>query len=164
MTGLLINQAIAYDGPSGQVRLVTTVTEPEFPTGCVVMGGGLLADGGTLTCISGTPITAALATTVDGVTIIIGDSGTQTTVMTASGNALSATIANGSTGNISINSVFGIISGGESGIDALNAGTGGISITTAAVTSTNYAVSLRISQYRRGWGPQHHCHRYGLGG
>ena len=137
MTGLLINQAIAYDGPSGQVRLVTTVTEPEFPTGCVVMGGGLLADGGTLTCISATPITEAIATTVDGVTIVIGQSDTTTTVMNASGDGLSASIASTSAaGNISINSEFGIISGGENGINVQNAGTGGISITAAAVTGS----------------------------
>ena len=137
MTGLLINQAIAYDGPSGQVRLVTTVTEPEFPTGCVVMGGGLLADGGTLTCISETPITEAIATTVDGVTIVIGQSDTTTSVMNASGDGLSASIASTSAaGNITINSEFGIISGGANGIVASSAGTGSISITAAAVTGS----------------------------
>ena len=86
MNGLLISQTLVQDGINFDLQLVTTVTtpvpmpDPEFPTGCVVMGGGLLADGGTLTCISGTPITEALATNVDGVSIIIGESATQTTV------------------------------------------------------------------------------------
>ena len=141
LTSLLIHQAIAYDRPSGQVRLVTTVIvpaiDPAFPDGCLVTPVSPLADGGTLTCISATPITEAIATTVDGVTIVIGQSDTTTTVMTASGDGLSASIAGTSaTGNISINSEFGIISGGENGIYALNAGTGGIRITTSAVTGT----------------------------
>ena len=141
VNGALISQTITYDNPSGQVRLVTTVMipvpmpDPEFPTGCVVMGGGLLAAGGTLTCISGSPITEAIATTVDGVSIIIGESATQTTVMTASGDAVSATIAETSAaGNISINSAFGTISGGANGIVASTAGSGSITITAASVT------------------------------
>ena len=146
ITGLisapLISQVIAYDGPSGQVRLVTTVMAPEpdsgFPTGCVVTPTPPLADGGTLTCISATPITEAIATSVDGVTIIIGESATQTTVMTGVGvDALSASIAGDSAaGNISINTEFGTIFGTANGISATNAGTGGISITTADVTGT----------------------------
>ena len=107
VNGLLISQTLVQDGINFDLQLVTTVTtpvpmpDPEFPTGCVVMGGGLLADGGTLTCISGSPITEALATNVDGVSIIIGESATQTTVIPASGDALSATIASTSAaGNI----------------------------------------------------------------
>ena len=91
ISGLLISQAIAYDSPSGEVQLVTSLLtpepDPEFPTGCVVTPTTPLADGGTLTCISAAPITEALATTVDGVSIIIGESATPTTVMTASGDA-----------------------------------------------------------------------------
>ena len=135
VTGLLISQAIAYNGPSGEVRLVTIVTTPE-PTGCVATPSSPLADGGTLTCISATPITEAIATSVDGVTIVIGQSGTPTTVMTGGGvDALSASIAGDSAaGNISINSEFGIISGGASGIVASTAGTGSITITGGSVT------------------------------
>ena len=137
VNGLLISQTLVQDGINFDLQLVTTVTtpvpmpDPEFPTGCVVMGGGLLADGGTLTCISADPITEAIATNVDGVTIVIGESATQTTVMPASGDALSATIASTSAaGNISINSEFGIISGGANGIVANTAGSGSISITS----------------------------------
>ena len=144
VNGLLISQTLVQDGINFDLQLVTTVTtpvpmpDPEFPTGCVVMGGGLLADGGTLTCISGSPITEALATTVDGVSIIIGESATQTTVMPASGDALSATIASTSAaGNITINSEFGTISGAANGIYALNAGTGTTSITVASVSATS---------------------------
>ena len=144
ITGLinapLIRQVIAYDTTTGEVRLVTTVLEfdPAFPTGCTVAPVSPLADGGTLTCISAAPITETITTSVDGVTIIIGDSSTPTTVMTSSGNAIYASIAGDSAaGSITINSEFGIISGRENGIYARNAGTGGISITTADVTSTS---------------------------
>ena len=143
VNGALISQTITYDNPSGQVRLVTTVMipvpmpDPEFPTGCTATPTSPLAAGGTLTCISGSPITEAIATTVDGVSIIIGESATQTTVMTASGDAVSATIADTSAaGNISINSAFGIISGGANGIVASTAGSGSITITAASVTGT----------------------------
>ena len=149
VTGLLISQAIAYDGPSGQVQLVTSarMIDSAFPTGCAVTPTSPLADGGTLTCISATPITDPIATTVDGVTIIIGESDTPTTVMTASGDAITASIADGGTGDIRINSEFGIISGGANGIVASSAGTGGISITTAAVTGGESAsgISAQIS-------------------
>ena len=153
VNGLLITQTLVQDGINFDLQLVTTVTtpvpmpDPEFPTGCVVMGGGLLADGGTLTCISETPITEAIATNVDGVTIIIGESATQTTVMPASGDALSATIASTSAaGNITINSEFGTISGGANGIVASTAGSGSISITSAAVTgNANRGIDAGLS-------------------
>ena len=139
VNGLLISQTLVQDGINFDLQLVTTVTtpvpmpDPEFPTGCTVTPTSPLAAGGTLTCISGSPITEAIATNVDGVTIIIGESGTQTTVMPASGDALSATIASTSAaGNISINSEFGTISGGANGIVASTAGSGSISITSAA--------------------------------
>ena len=146
VTGLLISQAIAYDGPSGEVRLVTIVTTPES-TSCVATPSSPLADGGTLTCISATPLTEAIATTVDGVTIIIGDSGTPTTIMTTGENAaINASIANVGTGDITINSVFGTIFGEDDGISAVNAGTGGVSITTADVTGNNgRGIDTRIS-------------------
>ena len=147
ITGLinspLISQAITYDSPTGEVRLVTSmqIIDSAFPTGCVVTPTSPLADGGTLTCISASPIAEAIATTVDGVTIVIGDSGTQTTVMTASGDALSASIAGTSAaGSITINTEFGIISGGANGIYAKTEGTGGISITAASVTGVNYGI------------------------
>ena len=137
----LISQAITYDGPSGQVRLVTTVItlliDPAFPDGCLVTPVSPLADGGTLTCISATPITETIATTVDGVSIIIGESDTQTSVMNASGDGLSASIAGDSAaGSISINSEFSTISGGANGIVASSAGTGSINITAAAATGS----------------------------
>ena len=57
--------------------------------------------------------------------------------MPASGDAVSATIADTSAaGNISINSAFGIISGGANGIVASSAGSGSITITAASVTGT----------------------------
>ena len=152
ISGLLIGQAIAYDSPSGEVRLVTSLLtpepDPEFPTGCVVTPTTPLADGGTLTCISAAPITEALATTVDGVTIIIGDSGTPTTVMTASGDAITASIASTSAaGDISINSEFGTLSGGANGIVATTAGSGSITITGGgSVTgNTNRGIDARLS-------------------
>ena len=154
VNGLLISQTLVNDATNFDLQLVTTVMtpmpmpDPEFPTGCTVTPTSPLAAGGTLTCISETPITEALATTVDGVSIIIGESGTQTTVMTASGDALSATIANGTSaaGNISINSEFGIISGGANGIVASMAGSGSISITSAAVTgNANRGIDARLS-------------------
>ena len=148
VNGALISQTITYDNPSGQVRLVTTVMippmpDPEFPTGCTATPTGPLTAGGTLTCISAAPITEAIATTVDGVSIIIGESATQTTVMTTSGDAVSATIADTSAaGNISINSAFGTISGGANGIVASSAGSGSITITAASVTGdTGDAIS-----------------------
>ena len=50
-----------------------------------------------------TPITETIATSVDGVTIIIGDSGTPTIVMPVSGDAITASIAGTSAaGDISI--------------------------------------------------------------
>ena len=150
ISGALISQAIVYDSLTGEVRLVTSVQaiDPAFPTGCTVSLSSPLADGGTLTCISASPITQELATSVDGVTIIIGNSSTPTTVMTSSGNAIYASIAGDSAaaGSITINSEFGIISGGANGITASTAGTGGISITTADVTGiAAYGISSQIT-------------------
>ena len=153
VNGLLISQTLVQDGINFDLQLVTTVTtpvpmpDPEFPTGCTVTPTSPLAAGGTLTCISGSPITEAIATNVDGVTIIIGESGTQTTVMPASGDALSATIASTSAaGNISINSEFGTISGGANGIVASTAGSGSISITSASVTgNANRGIDAGLS-------------------
>ena len=96
-----------------------------------------LVAGGTLTCVSTTPITEAITTIVDGITIIIGDSGTPTSITTSgSGNAITALIADGETGDININSEFGILSGLR-GIYAQNAGTGSVRITAAEVTGTD---------------------------
>ena len=153
MNGLLISQTLVNDATNFDLQLVTTVTtpvpmpDPEFPTGCTVTPTSPLAAGGMLTCISATPITEAITTNVDGVTIIIGESATQTTVMPASGDALSATIAGTSAaGNISINSEFGTISGGANGIVASTAGSGSISITSAAVTgNANRGIDAGLS-------------------
>ena len=139
VNGLLISQELVRDTTNFDLQLVTTVLvfDSAFPTGCTVAPVSPLADGGTLTCISETPITEAIATTVDGVTIVIGESDQQTTVMNASGDGLSASIASTSAaGNITINSEFGIISGGANGIVASSAGTGSISITAAATTGS----------------------------
>ena len=150
ISGLLIGQAIAYDSPSGEVRLVTSLLtpepDPEFPTGCVVTPTTPLADGGTLTCISAAPITEALATTVDGVSIIIGDSGTPTTVMTASGDAINASIAGTSAaGDISINSEFGTLSGGANGIVATTAVAQSLSLAAARSPETPTEALMRLS-------------------
>ena len=143
VNGLLISQTLVNDATNFDLQLITTVTtpvpmpDPEFPTGCTVTPTSPLAAGGTLTCISATPITEAIATNIDGVTIIIGESTTQTTVMPASGDALSATIASTSAaGNITINSEFGTISGAANGIYTLNAGTGTTSITVDSVSAS----------------------------
>ena len=79
MNGLLISQELVRDTTNFDLQLVTTVLvfDSAFPTGCTVAPVSPLADGGTLTCISATPITEAIATTVDGVTIVIGESDTR---------------------------------------------------------------------------------------
>ena len=140
INSLLINQEIAYDTTSGEVRLVTTALtpqpDPDFPTGCIISPTPPLTAGGTVTCISAAPITETIATSVDGVTIIVGESGTQTTVMTElSVSAINANTASDATGDISINTEFAIISGAASGIFANNAGSGSITITAAEVTA-----------------------------
>ena len=133
ITAPLVSQEITYDTTSGEVRLVTTAMAPASI--CTVTPDGPLAAGGTLTCISAIPIAETIATTVDGVSIIIGESATPTTVMTASSDAVSATIADTSAaGNISINSAFGTISGGANGIVASTAGSGSITIIGGSVT------------------------------
>ena len=139
INALLIGQEITYDSLTGEVRLVTTTLTPEpdpaFPTGCVVTPSTPLADGGTLSCVSETPFTETIATSVDGVRIVIGNSSTPTTVMSASGDALTASIAGTSSAeNISINTEFGILSGAANGIVATTAGSGSITITGGSVT------------------------------
>ena len=146
VSGLLVRQELVQDTTNFDLQLVTTVltleSDPAFPTGCTVSPTSPLADGGALVCISATPITEAIATTVDGVTIIIGQSATQTSIMVASGDALSATTASGSTGNISINSVDGTISGGANGIVASNPP---VPVASASLPPRSPAQSIAVS-------------------
>ena len=138
INGLLISQEISYDNANGDARLVTSVisVDSAFPSGCIVAPSSPLADGGTLTCISADTIIAPIATSVDGVTIVIGESDTPTSVMTGVGDdAITARIASSSAnGSIIINSEFSTLSGGANGIVANTAGSGSITIRGGSVT------------------------------
>ena len=141
--GPVITQSVMLDTTAFDVELVTAVVtlDPAGQThpGCTVMGGGVLASGGTLNCIavdSATPLTGNVLTHVDDLTINVGSPAIQTTLSPASGDAIRSLTGLGTTGTVTINSASGTIIGADNGIYAYGAGSGAISITTAAVTGT----------------------------
>ena len=86
--GPVVQQTIMMDTVEFDIQLVTEVTalDPVDQThvGCMVLGGGALVAGGTLNCISGTPLTGTILTHVDGVTINVGSETTPTILNAAS--------------------------------------------------------------------------------
>ena len=145
--GVLVSQTLIKDTVAFDLQLITRVESlnptEQTHTGCTVMGGGILMAGGTLNCISETPLTDTIFTNVDGVTINVGNAETPTIVnVPDDGNpdtnddAIRAIVGLEGTAGITIDTSSGTLTGANKGILAYSAGTGAISITAATVTGT----------------------------
>ena len=144
---MLVSQSLFQGDDALDLQLITVVvsldSNDQTHTGCMVVGSGPLAAGGTLNCISAEALTQTIFTNVDGVTINVGDAGTPTIVNvpsdddpTSNDDAIFAVVGDDGTVGITIDTSNGTLTGADRGILAYSAGTGAISITTAAVTGT----------------------------
>lgn len=152
--------ALAAALPGGFGLYGGRVRAQALPVGCSDGNNNTAENGETVTCVTAAPtVIPGVATTVDDITVVIGDAATPTTINNGAGNGLdldgagaqAVTINSGSSvtgstvgvdvritggaGDLTIDS-SGTIAGGTIGVNARNDGTGSMIVTTGTVTAT----------------------------